>query len=72
MLAKQLSLRNRKDPTRYEGENLMKYAEEGGDGEPDCEKNEDAGVIHLVHGWIQLGQKDKVSRKIIIFLNIHL
>ena len=45
----------------------MKYLEQGEDGKPDIEKKEDAGVIHLVHGWIQQGQKGKVRGKLISF-----
>lgn len=29
-------------------------------------EKEDAGVLHLVHGWLQLGNKEKVSYKITI------
>lgn len=43
----------------------MRYMVQGEKGKDDVEKEEDAGVIHLVHGWIQQGQKGKVGQKII-------
>jgi hypothetical protein len=65
-LASQLPLYIPNNATRYEEKNIMKYIEQGRDGEPDKEKKEEAGAIHLAHGWTQRGQKKKVSRKIII------
>jgi hypothetical protein len=59
-------LHSRKDATRHEGENLMAYREEMRpgyecEGEQTLEHVEYAGVVHLVHGWIQQGQKSKVN-----------
>lgn len=48
--------------SRYDEDEVMAYTVDGQNGEPE---KEDAGVLHLAHGWIQRGQKNKVSQKII-------
>jgi hypothetical protein len=56
-LARDVSLKTPSECCRYEIKNTMKYREEE---DPENEKEEDSGVIHIVHGWLQRGQKDKV------------
>lgn len=43
----------------------MKYREEE---DPDNEKEEDAGVVNIAHGWIQQCQKEKVRPDIIFII----
>ena len=62
-MAEDLTLRCRDGSKRYEGGKVMKYTEEGN---PDNEKEEDAGAINIAHGWIQQAQKEKVRHKIIV------
>jgi hypothetical protein len=42
----------------------MEYLKEqrpGYEGEPDRTHSEHAGVLHLVHAWVQQSQKSKVT-----------
>ena len=65
-LVKDLSLKLPGENSQYKRKNTMKYREED---DPDNEKEEDAGVVHIVHGWIQQCQKEKVRLdKIIIII----
>jgi len=64
-MASDAKLHSRNDATRHENGNLMVYTEEQRPGyqEEGVERSENfeyAGVLHLVHGWIQQGQKEKV------------
>ena len=68
-MAKNQPLHSRQDATRHEGKNYMSYEEERPGyelEEGDNDITEDAqfeytGVLHLVHRWIQQGQKSKVN-----------
>jgi hypothetical protein len=66
-LAGNQPLHSRQDATHHEGANYMAYEEErpGYEGEGNIiQENtriEYAGVLHLVHAWIQRQQKSKVN-----------
>jgi len=69
-LARTQQLQAKKDPTRHSGDNSMAYDEEERPGYESVEETqsmEHAGVLHLVHGWIQQSQKGKVSSSIHFF-----
>jgi len=68
-MVRKLPIHRRNDEARHEPANEISYTEEDRyDIPPEKdvereEKKEHAGVVRLVHGWIQQRQKEKVSAR---------